>query len=112
MNRFLPGLFALLGLALGMVPTANTKSHPDLAALGKGNNQFALDLYGQLRGEEGNLFFSPLVDISSALFSVSADHTTGRLLCARFGSAKPLSRPKEWAEPNVAQTSWQWRLSR
>ncbi|MEW6360162.1 MAG: serpin family protein [Planctomycetota bacterium] len=32
----------------------------------EGNNQFALDLYGKLRQEEGNLFFSPY-SISTAL---------------------------------------------
>jgi len=36
------------------------------AALVKGNTQFALDLYGKVRGKEGNLFLSPY-SISSAL---------------------------------------------
>ena len=31
----------------------------DLAALVAGNTAFALDLYGQVRGQSGNLFFSP-----------------------------------------------------
>jgi serine protease inhibitor len=31
----------------------------DLAAVVQGNTEFALDLYGQLAGTEGNLFFSP-----------------------------------------------------
>lgn len=30
------------------------------AAVVQGNTAFALDLYGQLRSQEGNLFFSPL----------------------------------------------------
>ena len=38
---------------------------PDLQALVHGNNQFALDLYGQLRGREGNLFFSPISILNS-----------------------------------------------
>jgi serpin B len=38
----------------------------DVAAVSQANNQFGCDLYGQLRGGEGNLFFSPL-SISSAL---------------------------------------------
>jgi len=38
----------------------------DSAALIKGNNQFALDLYGKLKEKEGNLFFSPY-SISTAL---------------------------------------------
>ena len=32
---------------------------PDQAALTAGNNAFAIDLYGQLRKQDGNLFFSP-----------------------------------------------------
>lgn len=32
---------------------------PDQAALAEGNNAFAADLYGQLRKQNGNLFFSP-----------------------------------------------------
>lgn len=32
---------------------------PDVAALVKGNNEFAFDLYHQLRHQKGNLFFSP-----------------------------------------------------
>lgn len=38
----------------------------DAAAVVKGNNQFAFDLYGKLREKEGNLFFSPY-SISTAL---------------------------------------------
>jgi len=38
----------------------------DVTEIVEGSNQFALDLYGQLRSEEGNLFFSP-TSISTAL---------------------------------------------
>ncbi len=38
----------------------------DKAAVVKGNNEAALDLYGRLRKQEGNLFFSPF-SISTAL---------------------------------------------
>jgi len=38
---------------------------PDQAELIKGNNAFAVDLYGQLRKQDGNLFFSP-ASISTA----------------------------------------------
>ena len=31
----------------------------DLAALASGNSAFAFDLYGALRQQEGNLFYSP-----------------------------------------------------
>jgi len=38
----------------------------DVTEIVEGSSQFALDLYGQLRSEEGNLFFSP-ASISTAL---------------------------------------------
>jgi serine protease inhibitor len=38
----------------------------DRTAVAQGDNQFALDLYAKLRGQEGNLFFSPY-SISTAL---------------------------------------------
>jgi serpin B len=41
-------------------------SKDDLAAVVKGDNAFAFDLYGQLRAKEGNIFFSPY-SISTAL---------------------------------------------
>ena len=41
-------------------------SDKDVAAVVSGNNQFAFDLYAQLRTEEGNLFFSP-TSLSTAL---------------------------------------------
>jgi len=42
-------------------PTAQPTSRlsPQVEAVVKGNNAFALDLYRQLRNQEGNLFFSP-----------------------------------------------------
>jgi serpin B len=42
------------------------RTNKDIQAVVQGNNQFAFDLYAQLRGETGNLFFSPY-SISSAL---------------------------------------------
>ncbi|MEO8495252.1 MAG: serpin family protein [Planctomycetota bacterium] len=43
----------------------------DVSAIVNGGNQFALDLYQQLRSAEGNLFFSP-ASISTALAMTSA----------------------------------------
>jgi serine protease inhibitor len=40
--------------------------HPDSEAVVQGNNEFALDLYRNLKGAEGNLFLSPY-SISTAL---------------------------------------------
>ena len=44
----------------------NSTSEEKMAAIVTGNNQFAVDLYAQLRGGDGNLFFSPS-SISTAL---------------------------------------------
>jgi serine protease inhibitor len=56
----------VLGLA-GFCPAqAPDKITPDVAALVKGNNTFAIDLYGHVCHEDGNLFFSPYT-ISDAL---------------------------------------------
>ncbi len=70
MNRLQPIFLALLvmsGLALfipGPVPCQATS--PDGEAAAKAVNAFAIDLYGQLRKTEGNLFFSPY-SVSAAL---------------------------------------------
>src|SRR5947209_16237467 len=57
-------------LALGTMVQAAEKPAaapgPEQAAVVKGNNEFALELYGRLRSREGNLFFSP-ESISTAL---------------------------------------------
>jgi len=42
----------------GMAQTAPVPT-PDTSAVVEGNNAFAFDLYGQLRQQPGNLFFSP-----------------------------------------------------
>lgn len=53
------------GLALSAAEKAEPKKG-DVATVVKGNNEFAFDLYGQLRKNDGNLFFSPS-SISTAL---------------------------------------------
>jgi len=69
------GLLALwMGAALGA--EAVTK-----AGVVKGNNEFALGLYGKLRGEKGNLFFSPY-SISTALamtYAGARDNTAAEM---------------------------------
>jgi serpin B len=54
---------ALAGLAAAQRPV---RLQPDTAAVVKGNNTFALDLYRDLAAQDGNLFFSPY-SISTAL---------------------------------------------
>jgi len=72
------GLVLLTGLAACSQPAssdmvisdkpraAGTSGTVDLAALVEGNNAFAFDLYSALKGEQGNLFYSPY-SISQAL---------------------------------------------
>lgn len=60
-------LSALLSLALllpGLTPCSTTAPEGEAAA--KAVNAFAIDLYGQLRKPEGNIFFSPY-SVSAAL---------------------------------------------
>src|ERR1700731_4429765 len=66
MKRFLIGLIGLT--ALGLTACAEEKPAPKagLADAVQGDNSFALDLYAKLRGQDGNLFFSPY-SISTAL---------------------------------------------
>jgi len=59
----IPSLFEPLEPRLLL--SGGTAADP-LAGLAEGNNAFAIDLYHALRGEEGNLFFSPF-SISAAL---------------------------------------------
>jgi serpin B len=63
LSTLILGLF--LQEASGMAQTPPSPS-PDQAALSASNNAFAIDLYGQLRKQDGNLFFSP-ESISTAL---------------------------------------------
>ncbi|HYB41884.1 MAG TPA: serpin family protein [Candidatus Methylomirabilis sp.] len=58
------GAVLLVG-GIGMAASGKPAG-PDEAALVKGNDQFAADLYGVLRGRDGNVFFSPY-SISNAL---------------------------------------------
>src|SRR6516162_11738226 len=47
-------------LAIGLVGLISTASaSPETESVVAANNQFALDLYGQLGKKDGNLFFSP-----------------------------------------------------
>jgi serpin B len=60
---------AVLLVFLTLVPGASVKAaevDEEAAAVVKGNNTFAFELYAQLRGQKGNLLFSPYT-ISNAL---------------------------------------------
>jgi serpin B len=67
MTRLLVGTLALAALAVAVAPAADKDAaKADRAAAVKGNTEFACDLYAKLRGQDGNLFFSPY-SISTAL---------------------------------------------
>src|SRR5258708_7439848 len=60
MMTFQPTLVALLALATLVMTIAPARAGTNgFEALADGNTSFALDLYGRLKGKEGNLFLSP-----------------------------------------------------
>ena len=60
------GLALLAGLVTFGAAQPPNPINPEAAAVAKGNNAFAVDLYGRLKQQDGNLFFSPY-SLSSAL---------------------------------------------
>ena len=74
-------LLAAATLVLGAFGKAENDT--DVKALVEGNEAFALDLYQQMKGAEGNLFFSPY-SISTALATTYAG--------ARGNTARQMSR--------------------
>lgn len=66
-KKILCVFFCIVGCIILLSNTyAIANEEDDMKRLVDGNNTFACDLYAQLRGEEGNLFFSPY-SISTAL---------------------------------------------
>jgi serpin B len=67
MNRMRMGsavLIGLLALAIffsfnGSAPAISPEDMADIKTVAEGNTAFAIDLYGRLKGQQGNLFFSP-----------------------------------------------------
>ena len=53
---FIPGLLLPVAAFAAEVPASGSS---DLAQVAQDNNAFAIELYGQLRHQSGNLFFSP-----------------------------------------------------
>ena len=86
---------------LGLVTTTTGRAdEPEVAEVVRGNNQFALDLYGQAARQTGNLFFSPY-SISTALAMTYAgagarppSRWPGRSTspCPRSGCTRPSRR--------------------
>jgi len=70
---------AMIVCCAGEKPASN--ENKDIQAVVGGNSQFALELYARLRGNEGNLFFSPY-SISTALamtYSGARGTTAGQM---------------------------------
>ena len=91
-----PLLFLLVPLLLPeaslLAQTTPTPS-PDQAALVDGNNAFAVDLYGQLRKQNGNLFFSPeSLSTAFAMAFAGARGSTASEMAATFHFALPPDR--------------------
>jgi serpin B len=70
MYRSAVAFLPVLALA-GVFGCAEGAANPDVPAVVEGNNRFAFDLYGRLREQDGNLFFSPY-SISAALAMTAA----------------------------------------
>ncbi|HVS37078.1 MAG TPA: serpin family protein [Gemmataceae bacterium] len=68
MKRLIPALLipTVLAVAAFAVEKKPEDAKADRAAVVQGDTQFALDLYAKVRGQDGNLFFSPY-SISTAL---------------------------------------------
>jgi serpin B len=96
MEPMKPLLFLLVPLLL--LPEASlmaqtTPTSPDQAALVDGNNAFAVDLYGQLRKQNGNLFFSPeSISTAFAMAFAGARGSTASEMASTFHFALPPDR--------------------
>ena len=63
---------------------------PDQAAVAEGNNAFAIDLYSQLREQDGNLFFSPeSISTAFAMAYAGARSTTAAQMAATLHFTLP-----------------------
>lgn len=72
-RRFI-AVIVVLSFMLGSTPNASWVQAPSLV---EGNTVFALELYGQLKTNPGNIFFSPY-SIFAALAMTYAGATVGR----------------------------------
>lgn len=80
--------------ALAMPPTQS--SNADQAEAVKGSNAFAIDLYGQLRHQPGNLFFSP--ESISTAFAMAYAGARGET-AAQMASVFHFTLPQERLQP-------------
>ena len=96
MEPIKPLLFLLVPLLLlpeASIMAQTTPTSPDQAALVDGNNAFAVDLYGQLCKQNGNLFFSPeSISTAFAMAFAGARGSTASEMAATFHFALPPDR--------------------
>ena len=73
-----------VNMATGTAQTPPSPA-PVSADLTQGNNAFAVDLYGQLRKQDGNLFFSPeSISTAFAMAFAGARGTTAAEIATTF----------------------------
>jgi len=89
-----PLLFALIFCILfqeaAAVAQSNPSPAPDQAAVVDGSNAFAVDLYAQLRRQNGNLFFSPeSISTAFAMAYAGASGTTAAQMAATLHFTLP-----------------------
>ncbi len=100
-----------------MAQTAPPTPTPDQAELVKGNNAFAVDLYGQLRKQDGNLFFSPAsISTAFAMAYAGASGSTAQEMAATLHFTLPPDRlhpamGKLLGDMNAAHTGYQLRVA-
>jgi serpin B len=117
MKLLLLSLIACFALQeAAMAQTAPTPT-PDQAELVKGNNAFAVDLYGQLRQQSGNLFFSPAsISTAFAMAYAGASGSTAHEMAATLHFTLPPDRlhpamGKLLGEMNAPHAGYQLRVA-
>jgi serpin B len=99
-KHFLAVICPLLLLPMaGWTTEPSPSSESDQAEVVRGNNAFAVELYGQLRGQAGNLFFSPET-ISTALAMTYAGARGGT--AAEMAKVLHFTLPQERLHPAMA----------
>jgi serpin B len=79
-----------IGMAQSLPSQTPASPTPDQAAVTAGNNAFAVDLYGQLRAKDGNLFFSPeSISTAFAMAYAGARGTTASEMAATLHFTLP-----------------------
>jgi serpin B len=88
-----PAVAPPAGKALGPAVSSAVPPSPDMATLVEGANGFAVDLYGRLRGQKGNLFLSPAsITLALAMTYGGARGTTAEEMRSVLGFTLPDER--------------------